>query len=114
MIKLTKILDVWGTPDFESVLKNEIQELDHGLLPLQEGLSQSSYVSDGDIKVMILDTTETRDVIRVKTGVFYAGIIAGSCCADDPSPPNEQTEYCEVQFDICKQTAETSITILRD
>ena len=112
MIKLLNALEAWGTPDFENALKGEIQQIDTRLLPLQEGLSQSSHVSEGDISVVILSVTEASNVIRAKTGIIYAGIIAGSCCADDPTPMSEQTEYCEVQFDINKMTAETTVTIL--
>ena len=112
MIKLVNALEAWGTPDFENALKEEIHKIDTELLPLQEGLSQSSHVSEGDISVVILSVTEASNVIRAKTGIIYAGIIAGSCCADDPTPMSEQTEYCEVQFDINKMTAETTVTIL--
>lgn len=114
MIKLSKALEVWGTPDFENVLKEEIQKLEPELLPLQEGLSQTSYVCDGGINGLILKVTETSTDIRVKTGIFYAGIIAGSCCADDPTPVSEQTEYCELQFDINKVTAETIVRLLKN
>lgn len=114
MIKLLNALKAWETPDFERVFKAEIQKIDNELLPLQEGLSQSSYVSDADISVVILNVTETANFIRVKTGIFYAGIIAGSCCADDPTPVGEQTEYCEVQFDIDKKTGEATVTLLKD
>jgi len=112
VIKLVDALAAWGTPDFENALKHEIHKIDTELLPLQEGLSQSSHVSDGDISVVILNVTETAKVIRAKTGIIYAGIIAGSCCEDDPTPLSEQTEYCEVQFDINKKTAETTATLL--
>ena len=112
MLKLVDALAAWGTPDFENALKLEIHKIDTELLPLQEGLSQSSHVSDGDISVVILNVTETAKVIRAKTGIIYAGIIAGSCCADDPSTVGEQTEYCELQFDIDKSTAEAAVTIL--
>jgi len=111
MLKLTDSLKAWGTPDFETVLKEEIQGLDHSTLPLQEGLSQSSHVSDAKISIVILKASESRDCICVKTGIFYAGIIAGSCCADDPTPITENTEYCEVLFDINKITAETVATL---
>ena len=114
MITLVRALEAWGTPEFEDSLKDEIERMDADLLPLQQGLSQSSYVGDGDIGVVILDVTETVDVIRAKTGIFYAGVIAGSCCADDPTPMNEQTEYCEVQFEINKQTGEAMAAILDD
>ena len=92
-------------------MKEEIQRLDHSILPLQEGLSQSSHVSDTKISIVVLKASESRDSIRVKTGIFYAGIIAGSCCADDPTPVSENTEYCEVLFNINKITAETVVTL---
>ena len=111
MLKLTDSLEAWGTPDFETALKEEIQKLDYAMLPLQEGLSQSSHASDAKISVIILKVSEAPDSIRVKTGVFYAGIIAGSCCADDPTPVTENTEYCEVLFAINKTTAETVVTL---
>lgn len=114
MIRLTRSLQAWGTPDFERTLKEEIQNLDRDALPLQEGLSQTSYVCDSDISVLILNVTESVDDILVKTGIFYAGIIAGSCCADDPTPVSEQTEYCEVQFEINRSTAEAAVMLLND
>lgn len=114
MIKLPDALKSWETPDFDHVLKVEVQKLDITQLPLQEGLSLSSYVSGSDISVVILNVTESPDAIHAKTGIFYAGIIAGSCCSDDPTPICEQTEYCEVQFDINKGTAEATATLLKD
>lgn len=114
MIKFANALKAWKTPDFESVLKDEIQKLDMALLPLQEGLALSSYVSGSDISAVILKITETPDVIRAKTGIFYAGINSGSCCADDPTPVCEQAEYCEMMFEINKKTAETTVRLLKD
>ncbi|MBZ0105447.1 MAG: hypothetical protein K8H84_07420 [Sulfuricella denitrificans] len=114
MIKLPDALKAWKTPEFEDVLKAGIQAIHLELLPLQQGLSQSSYVTEGDISVVILKVTETDEVIRAKTGIFYAGIIAGSCCADDPTTICEETEYCEVLFEIDKITAETTASLLKD
>jgi len=114
MIKFTRALEAWGTPDFENVLRDEIKTIERELLPLQEGLSQTNYVCDTDISVLLLNTTETIYDIVVKTGIFYAGMNAGSCCADDPTPVCEQTEYCEVQFKIRKKTAETTAVLMKD
>ena len=113
MFKLISPLHAWGTPDFEVTLKDEIQKIDPELLPLQKGLSQSSYVCDGDISVLILNVTETANDIVAKTGIFYTGIIAGSCCADDPTPVDEQVEYCELEFKINKLSAETTVSLLK-
>lgn len=113
MIALTKTLASWGNPDFEKTFKGELLCIDVNLLPLQEGLSQTSYVCDGPIEAVILKATETENGISVKTGIFYYGINAGSCCADDPTPVSEQTEYCEMLFEINKNTAKTTVTIIK-
>jgi hypothetical protein len=112
VITLSKAIDAWGSPYFETVLKNEIQGLGHTALPLQAGLAQSSMVSESAFSVVILQVHDAQQHIRVKAGIIYNGIIAGSCCADDPTPPCEQTEYCEVQLDINKATAQTSVMLL--
>jgi hypothetical protein len=114
VIRLARALNAWGRPDFGEVLRDEIQHLDAVLLPLQQGLSKASYVSDANFRVMIIGVTEGEGFIQVKAGLFYAGIIAGCSCADDPTPLSEETEYCEVRLDIDRQTAETTVTLLPD
>ncbi len=114
MIVLPESLKAWDSPTFEDIFRIEVERLENKQLPLQRGLKQSSYVSDSEFKVVILKTSETSETINIKTGVFYAGIIAGSCCADDPTPLDEHTEYCVVQFEINKLTAETKINLLLD
>ena len=88
--------------------------MDPALLPLQQGLSLSSYVGKSPVSAIILNTTEKTDSIQIKAGIFYTGIIAGCSCSDDPSPTDEQNEYCEVQFTINKNTAETTVTLLNN
>ena len=114
MMQFTSALNAWETPAFEAALKREIEQLDVELLPLQQGLSQSSYTSGANRSVLILEITVGAEFIRVKTGIFYSGIIPGCSCADDPTPMSEITEYCEVQFEINKMTAETTVTLLTD
>lgn len=114
MIQLTKAVNAWGTPGFEGVLKQELQQLGADQLPLQQGLSTSSVVLDGTIEIMIKRVSDDADVIRVKAGIFYAGIIAGCSCADDPTPVSENSEYCEIEVVIDKVTADASITLLAD
>ena len=111
-ISLVASLQAWNTPAFEAIFKKEMCSLAREMLPLQAALTQSSYVSDGPIEPVILVSSETADEIQVKTGIFFAGIIAGSCCADDPSPNCEQTEYCELLITISKLTAQVTITLL--
>lgn len=114
MIRLTRSLNAWTTPAFKKTLREEIEQLDVSLLPLQQGLSQSSYACADNISAMIIGISEGPAFIHVKTGIFYTGMIPGCNCADDPTPVNEHTEYCEVQLDIDKATAETVVTLLQD
>ena len=108
------ILTARNTPEFNDILKKEILQLEASELPLQQALKQSSYVSNSDFSVTILATEENETAITAKVGVFFTGIIAGSCCSDDPTPVDELQEYCEIEFTINKGTAEVSIRLLRD
>jgi hypothetical protein len=93
------------------VFKDEIEQMDAALLPLQQALSVSSHVADSGFSVMVLSISDDDDFIRVKAAILYAGIIAGCSCADDPTPISEQPEYCEVLFAIDKQTAEAILSM---
>ncbi len=111
MIRLAQALNTWGTSDFEGALKQEVEQLEGKLLPLQQALSTTSVVAESPHHVRIIRISEDDRFIHVKAGIQYAGIIAGCSCADDPTPVNEVTEYCEVQLVINKTTAETVITL---
>lgn len=114
MVKLTQSLKAWGSPVFNEVVKQELEQLGASELPLQQGLSQSSVVSNSPYQVMIIDVAEDEYLLRVKVGIFYQGIIAGCSCADDPAPVDEQTEYCIVQCLIDRKTAEAAVTLVGD
>lgn len=113
-MKLTHSLHSYNSADFKAVLKKEIQAIDPALLPLQQGLSLSSYVGKTPFSAVILSVTDEQDSIQVKSGIFYTGIIAGCSCSDDPSPTDEQNEYCELLFVINKMTAMTEVLLLSD
>ncbi|MEW6648200.1 MAG: hypothetical protein AB1450_13455 [Pseudomonadota bacterium] len=112
MLMLARSLTAWGSPEFASVVKGEIEGLDGNLLPLQAGLARTSYAITEGFTAIILDMAERPDVLRVKAGISYRGIIPGCSCADDPTPIDEVPEYCVVQFDIDRKTAEATVTLL--
>ena len=112
MTKFTKTLNALTTPEFSDTLKKEILQLDKSELPLQQAMTQSSYVSNSGFSVSIIKTTETDNNIVAKVGVFFTGIIAGSCCSDDPTPVDELQEYCELEFKIDKKTAEVTVALI--
>ena len=88
--------------------------MDAQQLPLQQGLVTGSVAMSDTLSATILSATEEAGFIRVKAGLFYSGIIAGCSCADDPTPVSEHPEYCEVQLDINKTTAEATVTLATD
>ncbi len=112
MFYLSASLDAWDTPVFNSVLIQEICSLDSKLLPLQQGLQNSSYAISDKLSIIVLETKEESTDIIVKAGLLYNGIIAGCSCADDPTPTDETNEYCDVLFHINKQTAETTVALV--
>ncbi len=114
MLRLDKSLRAWGTPDFATVLKQEVAEQGRDHLPLQQGLVTGSYVTDAPVTVVVSSIAELEAVIRVKAGIFYQSVIAGCSCEGDPTPTSESTEYCEVQMDIDKATAATTIALVQE
>ncbi len=113
MMCLSHTLRAWNTANFEATLKQEVA-LSARYLPLQQGLSSSNYVTDAPITVMVHRVAELENVIRVKAGIFYTGIMGGCSCADDPTPTSESNEYCAVQLDIDKTSAATVITLITE
>lgn len=112
VIKLPKMLNAWDSPAFNDVAKYEISQLDAKLFPLQQGLTQGGYANEKSVSIVVLGASENADVVTVNVGIFYTSVIAGCNCADDPTPVDELTEYCEIQIDINKETAIAVISIL--
>lgn len=111
-MNLSHILDLVGQDSFKESLKKEIASIDPGQLPLQQGLAHSSYVSKAPFSPVILSIKNNESSLIIKTGIFYTGIIAGCSCADDPSPTDEQNEYCELLIEIEKTHGESKITLI--
>lgn len=112
MILLPDTLAAWRTPGFETQLKTDIEHMTVHQLPLQQGLTNSSYALDHSLQAVIIKSAEAEDCLQIKAGIFYTGVIAGCNCADDPTPADELPEYCLVELNINKVTAETIIRLI--
>jgi len=112
VIHLPETLGAWGAPEFDAILKADIAKLNPDLFPLQQGLSQGSYALREDLNFIIISSQDRPGSIRIRVGIHYRGVIAGCSCADDPTPVDETVEYCEVELDIDRRTAETTIRLL--
>lgn len=109
---LTRSLAAWSTPDFEAVFKHEAAQLDAHQLPLQQGLAHSSSVADEAFSVLLIRAEAAADCLRVRAGIFYAGIVGGCSCADDPTPLTSQPEYCELWFEIDRASGATRVRLV--
>lgn len=111
-LQLPQVALAFGTSAFNDVLKAAIEQLPRDALPLQQGLRATSYVVDKKISAMVLAVSDSEHAVCTKVGIFYTGIVAGCSCADDPTPINEENEYCELRLEIDKATGATSVTLL--
>lgn len=114
MVRFPDALACWGSDAFRPTLKREIEQLSARQLPLQQGLAVGSHALEGKHQAVPIGAADLSDRLRAKVGLFYASVIAGCSCADDPTPMGGETEYCVVQVDIDKHTAEAAITLLSE
>lgn len=106
-MRLAKSIKAWGTAKFREVLKDEIEHLMISEFPLAQALQFGNFVADERPAVMINSIEDRGDHVAVRVGVFFAGINAGACCADDPTPVESHHEYCVVQMEVDMATGET-------
>ncbi len=114
MIRLPGLLAAWGTADFEAAFRREAGSLGVDALPLQRCLAVGSHVLPNPVSLMLLGAEATAGVLRIRAGVFFTSTVAGCSCADDPTPPNELSEYCVLRFEIDMASAEVRIVPVED
>ena len=108
MIKLLNSLKHWGSEDFNKILKQELEALDDGILPLEQAICQGGKADGSNISALINSATENDTSIQINVGVFFDEIIAGCNCGDDPMAENT---YCDLVVSIDKLTAESRFSI---
>jgi hypothetical protein len=111
VVKLDETLRAWNTEAFARTLKAEIEGLEIGTLPLDEGLSHGGIVGDGGFSVTPLSTVEDADALIADIGIFFTELIGGCSCGDDPFPSNA---YCRIRLRIDKATAEAELSAVPD
>jgi hypothetical protein len=111
---LPRSLAAWNTPAFADTFKREIERIAPACLPLQQGLSGTSAVADAPFSVMLLQASGTAAGLRVKAGVFYAGLLGGCSCADDPTPLAAEPEYCALWIEIARPDGAAQAVLAED
>lgn len=110
-MNLPRSLAAWGSADFAGVFKAELADQAQEL-PLQQGLQHSSYALPERLSVALIKKEEQADSLILHVGLHYAGIIAGCSCADDPTPVDEVTEYCEAKIEITRANGLARVSLL--
>ncbi len=113
MTHLTRSLHAFGTPDFEATLKQELAALGPDALGLQQGLTAGSVSLGRDIGIMLLGVREEPGRLAVHAGIFFTSALGGCACADDPTPEEENNEYCELTLGIDRRTGEVQIALVQ-
>lgn len=111
MIKLLNSLDAWQSALFSQTLKNELEQLLPGSLPLYKAVRQGGYVDDNHVTTTILSFGEDAQTIQAKAGIFYTEIVVNCGCGDDPMETNA---YCELQIWIDKTSGKAEFEVLPD
>ena len=116
MFKLPLTCAAWTRGADSSALRDaldqDIRALDEKLLPLQQGLRQSSIALSHSLSSTILEAVLDGEYLTIRAGLFYTGIIAGCNCADDPGPADELNEYCEVSFRVALASTGAEVRLL--
>lgn len=110
-MQLGQVLRAWGAPDFAGVVQRALQDQVEAL-PLQQALSVGSYALTAAVTTCLIAAEETAAGLRMRVGIFYSSVIAGCSCADDPTPIDEQPEYCELLIDINRADGCATVALL--
>ncbi len=110
-MQLHKALKHWGTVDFATSLKAELENLPTGSLPLHLATSQGGIVDDSQISVSILSSTTNDNCIQIRVSVFFTEIIAGCNCSD---PPLETSGYALLLVLLDSNSAEASCSVIAE
>ena len=109
MVRLDRCLRAWNTEDFGAVLKADLLDLGPGVLPLQQAAA-GGCIDEGDLGITLLGSHDSATEIHATVGVFFAEVIGGCSCGDEPSASNA---YCELQVSIDKLSGRTRFELMR-
>ena len=109
MTKLPRSAAAWPSDSFSATIKNELEELEPGSLPLDKATQRGGYVDDSSITCTVFNFKDENDHITIKTGIFFTEILICCGCGDDPVPENA---YCELMISLDKKNAGATFEII--
>lgn len=110
-IQLPKTLAAWPGDDFERTFRDELANLPYGALPLHQAMSLGSQVAERPPRVILLSSKRDAAALTIRAGIFFNSVLGGCSCADDPTPMDENNEYCEMTLVIDPQDGDTRVIL---
>ena len=107
-ISLPRSLHAWPGGTFADTLKAEIEALPAGSLPLDKATLTGWHIDDSHITATVLRVADDTTSICADVGIFFAEIIAGCSCGDEPQ---SQGNYCELQVIINKGNGSATFAV---
>jgi len=107
--RLGNSLRAWNTDAFAGILKADLLALGAGVLPLHEAAA-GGCVDEGHVEITVLGASDSAAEIQVNVGVFFAEVLAGCSCGDEPSASNA---YCELRVSIEKATGLARFAVIQ-
>ena len=103
MPRLPLSMRAWPSDAFARTLKEEIENLGAGALPLDQATTHGGRTDDGPITATVLRSSDNGDAIEAEVGIFFGEILAGCSCGDDAQTLNA---YGELRVRIDRATGE--------
>ena len=110
MPKFTHSLHAWPSASFFQALKNDLEQLQPGTLPLHKAVTQGGYVDDRHITATVLHADEDEGAIHARAGIFFTEIVINCGCGDDPMETNA---YCEMRIRIDKTNGQADFELVK-
>jgi len=104
MPKLLDVLQQWPSGAFNAALKQRLEALPAGSLPLEHGVTRCGIVDDSHISVTVINTRQLENGVEARIGIFFTEIVAGCVCGEDPTAENA---YLELLVTIDQITGDT-------
>jgi len=109
MIKFEKSLNAFSKPNFNTVLKQQLLDLNIDYMPLYKLTTQGGKIDNKNINFSIYSSKELERCIQIKIAVFFDELVAGCSCGD---PIIKIANNSEMFLQINNLTAEINFKII--
>lgn len=104
------VLALTAAADAEQIV-DALSALPAGILPLREACTQGGFVDESARQISVIDVKRSRDHVAARIGVFFAEVVGGCNCHDDPA---SSPVYARFDLKFARHSTEVEIHLLPD